>query len=120
MSHILSSTTQLICQLLLTLSFEVCNEVFPVILLLQASEGHFSSLDVLLGSEQVVEKSFLGPGDTCLLVSPRVGVVFHRTGLATEKSSQVGARSVLGIRSRVCVALKALLLKDFCSFSCPM
>merc|ERR1712046_531655 len=71
---------------------EVCDEVLPLVGLLDASEGHLGALDVLLGVLEVLEEDFVGPGDA---------------RLASEEPGEVGACGVLGIRAGDSVALQA-------------
>merc|ERR1712046_33137 len=89
---------------------EVCDEVLPLVGLLDASEGHLGALDVLLGVLEVLEEDFVGPGDARLLIGARVGEAIHLARLASEEPGEVGACGVLGIRAGDSVALQALLL----------
>lgn len=112
----------------------VRNEVVPVLVLLQAAEGHLGAGDVLLGVLKVVElegfgsaqahvKGSLGrlfvltyqralvPGDALLLVGVGVGVTVNGTAGAAEQAVErradlVAAASLKG------VALRATRLEE--------
>jgi hypothetical protein len=108
----------------------VRNEVVPVLVLLQAAEGHLGAGDVLLGVLKVVElegfgsaqahvKGSLGrtyqralvPGDALLLVGVGVGVAVNGTAGAAEQAVErradlVAAASLKG------VALRATRLEE--------
>lgn len=67
---------------------EVSNEILAVLLLLQATESHLGSGDVLLGVLEVSEEGVIVPGDALPLVGVGVGVALDRSGLAAEETVQ--------------------------------
>lgn len=67
---------------------DVRNQVIPVLLLLQATEGHLGARNVLLGVLEVGEEGVLVPSDALLLVGVGVGVALDGTGLAAEEAVQ--------------------------------
>lgn len=64
------------------------DEVVSVLLLLETTESHLGSGNVLLGVLEVVEQGLLFPGDTLLLVGVGVGETLNLTGLAAEETVQ--------------------------------
>jgi hypothetical protein len=76
---------------------EVGNQVIPVLLLLQATEGHLGAGNVLLGVLEVGEEGLLVPGDALLLVGVGVGVALDGTGLAAEETVQSRADLVAAV-----------------------
>jgi hypothetical protein len=89
---------------------EVGDEVLPVLLLLEATEGHLRAGDVLLGVLEVGEKSVVVPGDALLLVGVGVGVALDGAGLAAEEAVERGADLVTAA-SLDGVALRAARLE---------
>ncbi|KAI6768745.1 hypothetical protein HG531_010934 [Fusarium graminearum] len=64
------------------------NEVVAVLSLLQATEGHLGTGDVLLGVLEVLEESVVVPLNTLLLVGIGVRVTLDGTGLAAPETVQ--------------------------------
>lgn len=107
----------------------VRDQVVPVLVLLQAAEGHLGAGDVLLGVLEVRElrrglafadlgvwqletyQGILGPGDALLLVGVGVGVAVDGAGLAAEETVERGADHV-GAASLEGVALGAARLEE--------
>jgi hypothetical protein len=67
------------------------NEVVPVLLLLETTEGHLGTRNVLLGVLKVGKQGVLLPGDALLLVGVGVGEALNGTSLATKETVQVRA-----------------------------
>jgi len=83
-------------------------------LLLDASEDHFGSRNVLLGVLQVLHQGGIAPHNTFTLVGVRVRVALPLPGLASEQTPEVGAHLVLA-PVLYCVALSTLLDKSLLS-----
>jgi len=90
---------------------QVCDEVIPVLLLLETNESHSGSWDVLFGVLKVSEKSVLSPNNTLLHVGRRVRETFYGASLATEKTMQVRA-NLVGLASTGGVAQSTTSLED--------
>lgn len=90
---------------------EVGNEILAVLLLLQATESHLGSGDVLLGVLEVSEEGVIVPGDALLLVGVGVGVAIDGSGLAAEKTVQ-GRTDLVGTALLDSVALGATGLEE--------
>lgn len=73
------------------------NQVVPVLLLLETTEGHLGAGEVLLGVLEVGEEGLLVPGDAGLLVGVGVAVASDGTGLATEEAVQERADLVAAV-----------------------
>jgi len=100
---------------------EESDQVVPVLVLLETTESHLGSRDVLLGVLEVLEQGLVIPCDTLLLVCVGVGVALDLTGLTTEETVQVGT-SLVGTALLEGVALSASSLEEvgtlrFVSFS---
>lgn len=67
---------------------QVSDQVVPVLLLLEATEGHLGTRNVLLGVLEVGEQSVLLPLDALLLVGIGVCVTLNGTGVTAEKPVQ--------------------------------
>lgn len=76
---------------------DIRDQVVPVLVLLQATEGHLGAGNVLLGVLEVGEESALVPGDALLLVGIGVGVAVDGAGLAAEEAVQSGADLVAAV-----------------------
>jgi len=87
------------------------DEVVPVLLLLETTEGHLGTGDELLGVLKVVEEGLLVPGDALLLVGIGVGVALNGAGLAAEKAVESGA-DLVAAASLEGVALSATGLEE--------
>lgn len=87
------------------------DQVVPVLLLLETTEGHLSAGNVLLGVLEVLEEGALVPDDALLLVGIGVGVAVDRAGLAAEQAVERGADLVAaaGVEG---VALRAARLEE--------
>lgn len=70
---------------------DVRDDVVPVLVLLETTEGHLGTRNVLLGVLEVLEESVLVPGDALLLVGIGVGVAVDGAGLAAEEAVESGA-----------------------------
>jgi hypothetical protein len=70
---------------------QVSDQVFAVSRLLEASENHLGSWDVLLGGKKVLEQGVVVPDDTRFLVGLGVGVTISHTRLASKESREVGS-----------------------------
>jgi hypothetical protein len=64
------------------------DEVVSVLLLLETTESHLGSGNVLLGVLKVVKERLLVPCDTLLLVGVGVGETLDLTGLAAKETVQ--------------------------------
>ena len=96
---------------------QVCDEVIPILLLLEACKDHLCSRNVLLRGLEVVKERVLLPDDSRADVGLAVGVSRGLSGLASEEAVQVG--SLLVATSRLdSVALRALGLENLGSFLC--
>lgn len=73
---------------------QVCNQVLPVLVLLQSSKGHLGAGNVLLGVLQVLEQGLISPGDTLVNVGSGVRVSVCLTGLTAKDTEQVGTNFV--------------------------
>ena len=89
----------------------VRNQVLPVLLLLQAAEGHLGAGNVLLGVLEVLEQGAVVQGDALLLVGIRVRVAVDGAGLAAEQAVQGRADLVAAARLDG-VALRAARLEE--------
>jgi len=69
---------------------EVADQVVAVIGLLQPSESHLGTGNVLLGVLEVLEQGVLVPINALLLVGIGVGVSLDLAGLASEESVESG------------------------------
>lgn len=87
------------------------NEVVAVLLLLETTEGHLGTGDVLLGVLEVSEEGGLVPGDALLLVGVSVGVAVDGAGLAAEEAVQSRA-DLVGTALLDGVALSATGLEE--------
>lgn len=96
---------------LLGASLQVGNQILSLILLLDTSEHHLSTGNVLLGVLQVGEQSLVIPDNALVDVGLRVRVTRGRTSLATDQAHQVGALLV-GLTSSHGVALSTLGLEN--------
>lgn len=67
------------------------DEVVAVLGLLEATEGHLGTGNVLLGVLEVLEQCVLVPGDALLLVGVGVRVAVDLAGLAAEEAMEHGA-----------------------------
>jgi hypothetical protein len=67
------------------------DQVIAVLLLLQSTERHLGTGDVLLGVLEVVEQRLLVPGDALLLVGISVGKALNLTTLAAKETVQLRA-----------------------------
>ena len=90
---------------------KVGDEVIPVLVLLQASEGHFCTRDVLFGVLKVFEESLLLPNDTLVDVGSGVAEAISLTGLASKDTMEVGSYFV-GLTGIEGVALSAAGLEE--------
>ncbi len=70
---------------------EVSDQIFAVSRLLEASENHLGSWDVLLRGKKVLEQGVVVPDDARFLVGLGVGVTIGHTRLATKESRKVGS-----------------------------
>lgn len=68
---------------------QVSNQVVSVLGLLQTTESHLGTGDVLLGVFKVVRHVLFGPGNTLLLVGFGVRETFSLTRLSAEDTVQV-------------------------------
>lgn len=73
------------------------DEVVPVLLLLETTEGHLGARNVLLGVLEVLEEGLLVPLDALLLVGVGVSVAINGTGLAAEETVESGADLVAAV-----------------------
>lgn len=87
------------------------NQVVPVLLLLQATEGHLGAGNVLLGVLKVGEEGVVLPGDALGLVGVGVRVALDGAGLAAEEAVQRGADLVAAVLLDG-VALRAARLEE--------
>lgn len=67
------------------------NEVVSVLGLLETSEGHLGTGNVLLWVLEVIEESVLGPMDTSTLVGVGVGVALGVSRLTAKNTVEVGS-----------------------------
>lgn len=65
------------------------NKVIPVLFLLQASEGHFCTRDVLLGVLEILKEGLLVPNNTLVHVGGGVGEAFSLASLTTKDTRSV-------------------------------
>lgn len=75
----------------------VRNQVIAVLLLLETTESHLGTGDVLLGVLEVLEESLVVPLDALLLVGIGVGVTIDGTGLSAEEAVQSRADLVAAV-----------------------
>ena len=95
---------------------KVGNEILSLVLLLDTSENHLGSRNVLLRSQKVLEESILVPGDSLLHVGIGISVSLSLTSLAAKESVKV--RSLLvGLTSSTHVALSTLSLENLSTLS---
>lgn len=80
--------------LLGSVRLEEGNKIDAVCFLLEASEDHLGSFDVLLRVEQVLEECLVAPGNARVLVGCCVRVALDGAALAAEEAPQV--RPLLG------------------------
>lgn len=73
------------------------NEVVPVLLLLETTEGHLGTGNVLLGVLEVLEEGLVVPGDALLLVGVGVGVAVDGASLAAEEAVEGRADLVAAV-----------------------
>jgi hypothetical protein len=73
------------------------NEVVPVLLLLETTEGHLGARNVLLGVLEVLEEGLLVPLDALLLVGVGVRVAVNGTSLAAEETVESRADLVAAV-----------------------
>lgn len=90
---------------------EESNEIIPVLLLFQTTEGHLSARNVLLGIFEVGKQSLVFPSNTLLLVSIGVGVAIYGASLAAEKTVKGGA-DFAALPSFKSMALSATSLEE--------
>ena len=95
-------------------ALEVGDEVVPLSRLLEPSEHHLGSRDVLLGVLQVGEKGVFSPLDALVDVGLRIRVSLSLAGLTTEEAVQVGAL-LMSTSSLDGVTLGALGLENLSS-----
>ena len=76
----------------------VRNQIFALVLLLDAGEDHLGALDVLLRRKEVVEEGLVLPDDARILVGLRVRVAGGLAGLAAEEAVEVRALLVRAAR----------------------
>jgi hypothetical protein len=86
-------------------------ETSPYLVLLQSTESHLGSRNVLLWVLQVLEKSVLIPDDTLLLVGISEGEALSSTRLAAEETVKVWS-DLVGSASLESVALSATGLEE--------
>jgi len=87
------------------------NEVIPVLLFFETDEVHARAGDVLFRVLKVIEQSILSPYNALLHVGGRIRETIDRTGLATEKTMQVGA-NLVGLARTDSVAQSTTPLED--------
>lgn len=93
----------------------VSDEILSLRSVLDTSEDHLSTRDVLLGVLKVVKEGGLIPSDTLVDVSRRVSEARSLTSLAADQTVQI--RSLLvSSTSLNSVALRALGLEDLGTF----
>ena len=73
------------------------NQILPVLLLLETTESHLGTGDVLLGVLEVVEESLVVPLNTLLLVGVGVGVAIDGTRRAAKETVQGRADLVAAV-----------------------
>ena len=96
MRHFCFIINKAVAKLLLIGSFfEVSYQVLPLSLLLNASEDHLCSRDVLLGILQVLHQHLLSPGDTFVPVGICVRESSSLTRLSSKKTMEVWPSLVL-------------------------
>jgi len=78
-----------------TSSLQIGDKIVSVLLLLQTSEDHLSTRDVLLRVLKVNIKSVYIPGDAFVLVSLRVGEASSLSGFPAKHSVKIGPLLVL-------------------------
>lgn len=94
---------------------KVSDKVLTLSSLLNSSEDHLCSLDVLLWVLEVFKKSLILPDNTRLLVGRGVRVTTCLSRLTSEESVKI--RSLLVSTSLLySVALRTLGLENLCSF----
>lgn len=93
------------------LLLEERDEVVAVLRLLETTESHLGTGDVLLGVLEVLEESVLVPGDALLLVGVGVGVAVDLSGLAAEETVKHGA-DLVALTLLQGVALRAAGLEE--------
>jgi len=76
------------------LLLEELDQVVAVLGLLETTEGHLGTRNVLLGVLEVLEQGVLVPSDALLLVGIGVGVTVDLTGLTAEEAVEHGANLV--------------------------
>ena len=91
---------------------QIGDEICAVLRLLQASEDHLCSGNVLLGVEQVFEEGIFTPCDALGLIGSSVSVIVGLACFAPEDSVQVGANFVAGSLVNG-MTLRASLHEDF-------
>jgi len=91
-----------------------CDEVIPVLILLQASERHFSAGDVFFRVFEVLEQRLLVPGNALVDIGGGVRVTFHLTGFTAEEPVEIGPDFV-GLASTDSVTLRATSLEKTCT-----
>ena len=87
------------------------DKVVPVLLLLETTEGHLGTRNVLLGVLEVLEEGLVVPLDALLLVGIGVGVTLDGAGLAAPKTVKSGTDLVATVLVDG-VALRATRLEE--------
>lgn len=93
------------------LLLEEGDEVVTVLGLLETTESHLGTRDVLLGVLEVLEEGVLVPGDALLLVGVGVGVALDLTGLTAEETVKHGT-DLVALALLQGVALRAAGLEE--------
>lgn len=90
----------------MVVSFDLRNEVVALLLLLETTESHLGTGNVLLGVLEVGKERRLVPGDALLLVGVGVRVALDGTSLAAKEAVQ-GRADLVGTALLDGVALRA-------------
>lgn len=90
---------------------QVSDQIVSVLGLLQTTESHLGTRDVLLGVLEIVGHGLLRPDDTLLLVGVGVREALYLTGLSAENAVQVGT-DLVGATGFNSVALQASSLEQ--------
>lgn len=94
--------------------FEICDQVVPILLLLQSAKRHLGSWDVLLWVLEVGKQGILLPCDTLRLIRFRVGEPVDLTGLPPKKTVKLRSDLVAFIGAEG-MALRASCLEEACA-----
>ena len=70
---------------------QVGNDISTILLLLETSENHLCSWNVLLWIQKVLIEGILTPNNTLILVCLTVGVSFGLSSVSSKQTSQVWA-----------------------------